>query len=74
MVISAILFISITISNFQNIQFSALFKNFEPENPRNELSEIIGNEQLKFLFSALSLHISKSTSMITEYSQPGSVK
>ena len=31
---------------YENID---IFQNIEQENPRNELSEIVGNEELKFL-------------------------
>ena len=34
-----------------NTQFRQYFQNLAPENPRNKLSKIVVNEQLKFLNS-----------------------
>ena len=50
MVISAILFISISISCQTNrMQFKQYFQNLEPENPRAKSMKCCQNEQLKFL-------------------------
>ena len=46
-VVPTTLFISISIS-YSTDSFMNFFQNLEPENPRNELSKIVGNEQLEY--------------------------